>query len=433
MIVGLLGTALVGSDLGSVADPAASAEPVEPARIPTVSLRDKIVAGEIGFNYLITKRRQAIRDGDLDAFLANLDPGNDELIANQTVLFENLTSLPIGTYDLANTSYTPPRPAAATDPRTHPWQATWTYVDSLVQLDEVDDLPTVATHRWDIEFRDGRLVITGIEPSRARDAYAPAPWESAPLAVARTDHMLVLATPDVADRAEEVADAAERAYDRSLRHWPEEGIRNEFVIFATANRELFAEWYGGLELISEHTTGWALPVPTCCSTKDGLLGDVTSSHIAIDLTEITDRIDLEWLLAHELTHAVAEPLGNAATTTQVTWADEGYAEFVGIMLLDSYDYIANWDEVARDFARGDDFDGTLPPDEDFYGENAQINYALSVRFFEFLVDRHGEADVSDFYFALNAMAIPDADAAFADHFGTSKDEVLDDWADWVRR
>ncbi len=427
----MLGTALVGSDLGS-ADTAASTAPVQPARIPTVSLRDKIVAGEIGLNYLITKRRQAIRDGDLDAFLDNLDPDNDALIASQTVLFENLTSLPIETYDLANTSYTPPRPVPATDPRTHPWQATWTYVDSLVQLEEVDDLPTVATHRWDIELRDGRLVITEIEPSHARDAYAPTPWESAPLAVARTDHMLVLATPDVADRAEEVANAAERAYDRSQRHWPTDGIRSEFVIFATTSVELFGQWYGGLDLIGEDTAGWALPVPICCPTAGDRVGDVTSSHIAIDLTDITDRIDLEWLLAHELTHAVAEPLGNAATTTQVTWADEGYAEFVGIMLLDSYDYVANWDETARDYARGDDFDGTLPPDEDFYGENAQINYALSVRFFEFLVARHGEADVREFYFDLNAMAVPDADAAFADHFGASKDEVLEDWADWVR-
>jgi hypothetical protein len=56
---------------------------------------------------------------------------------------------------------------------------------------------------------------------------------------------------------------------------------------------------------------------------------------------------------------------------------------------------------------------------------------LSVRFFEFLADRYGTGKTRDFYFYLNAMRHPDADAAMRKYFGTSQKKLVAAWAAWV--
>lgn len=431
LVLALIGVGLIGGSLiENLTDDEAVAPP--PRAETGMPLHDRIAASELWFSYLVTKRARAVQDGDLDAYLADLDPAAKELIASQTTLFENLAKLPLGAIEYVAGRYIPPKPATPDD-FAGEWRPTRAYVESRIQLDEVDPRPAVAEYRYDLVYQDGRLLITGIGPSDITESPAPAPWETTQLAVARSDHMLVLATPEVAERAGEIANAAERAFDLSRSMWPEDGIRSEFVIFVTKDRELFESWYGDAEFVTGDTTGWARGIPTCCgSGGEKVLGDIATIHIAIDLTDIGDRIDLEWLLAHELTHAVAEPLGPADSDVALTWADEGYAEFVGVTLLDSYSYVANWDRIARSYARSDDFNGKLPADDGFY-EDSEVNYALSVRFFEFLADRYDTSTVRDFYFSLNAMAEPDVDAAMRQYFDAPEEKLVGDWAEWVQR
>jgi hypothetical protein len=242
--------------------------------------------------------------------------------------------------------------------------------------------------------------------------------------------MIVAATPDAAGRVRQVADAAEAAYAHSLPYW-RKGIPNEFVIFATAKGSTFRRWYGNDdELGEDEAIAKAIEVPSCCSSKRRVLGDVTSLRITVDTSEHPDRIDLEWTLAHELTHAVAEPLTPLSNDVMI-WADEGYAEFVGVKMLESRGYVANWASVARTAARKKTFKRKLPADDSFYGKSADANYALSVRFFEFLADRYGTGKTRDFYFYLNAMRHPDLDAAIRKYFETSQKKLVAAWAAWV--
>jgi len=396
----------------------------------TVSRHPNLVAStRQSLDALLERRSHAIADDDRDAFLADIDPANKKLVSAQRLIFDNLTKLHAAENDFAISSYyTQPAPVDPND-LDGDWQRGEAHVESRVQLDEVDPRPTVAYYKWTVEIRDGTLVVTGIAPSLYPEPTAPMPWETARLTVRRTRHMLVATTPDAAKQTKQIADAAERAYRRSRSLWPRHAA-DEFVIFATTNRKLMGSWYGKLESAPD-PTGVTIQVPTCCLRAEDRLGDVTSTHIVLDIQEARDRIDLEWLLAHELTHAVAEPNDDIDHAGSLRWADEGYAEFVGISLLDHYGYVANWDQVARNYAHSNAFDDKLPTDRNFYTKDADAHYALAVRFFEYLADRYGKTTTRDFYFYLNAMKTPDADAAMRKYFHTPEKALVAAWANWV--
>jgi hypothetical protein len=380
-------------------------------------------------NALADRRGHAVIRRDRSAFLAGLDPSNRKLINQQKTIFKNLTTLQVTKHEF-QVGYTDvPRPD-----NLHNLGGTWDTgsadITELVQLRKVDKQATEASYTWELTVRSGRLVITDIKPQKGGGSYAPAPWDGSTLTVTRSRHMIVAATPDAANRARQVADAAEAAYSHSLPYW-KKGIPSEFVIFATAKGSTFRRWYGNDdELGEEEAIAKAIEVPSCCSSKRRVLGDVTSLRITVDTSEHPDRIDLEWTLAHELTHAVADPLTPLSNDVMI-WADEGYAEFVGVKMLESRGYVANWASVARTAARKKSFNRKLPADDGFYGKNADANYAFSVRFFDFLADRYGTGKTRDFYFYLNAMSHPDSDAAMRRYFGTSQKKLIAAWAAWV--
>jgi hypothetical protein len=397
----------------------------------TVSKNPNLVAStRQSLEALLERRSHAIADDDRDAFLADIDPANKKLVSAQRLIFDNLKRLHASENDFSISSYyTQPAPVDPSD-LDGDWQRGEAHVESRVQLDEVDPRPTVAYYRWTVEVRDGKLVITGIAPSLYPEPTAPMPWETAKLTVKRTRHMLVATTPDAAKRTQQIADAAERAYRQSRSLWPSHGAADEFVIFATTSRKFMGSWYGKLESAPD-PTGITIQVPTCCVRAENRLGDVTSTHIVLDVKKARDRIDLEWLLAHELTHAVAEPNDDIDHAGTLRWADEGYAEFVGVSLLHNYGFVANWDRLARNYAHTKAFDDKLPADRNFYTKDAGAHYALAVRFFEYLADRYGKTTTRDFYFYLNAMKTPDPDAAMRKYFHTSEKTLVAGWANWV--
>lgn len=381
------------------------------------------------FDAVLDRRSDAVADGDLKAFLADLDPAKTKLIRKQRLLFKNLGVLPVKSFKYVSTSYLPPVPAQAgnLDGAFNPGSA---IIEARLQLLDADPRPTTARYSVKLRLRSGRLLITDISSKGAVRPFSPTPWDSTELTVVRTTHMVVGVAADAKDRAQAIADAAERAYDTSRGLWPKRA-RDEFVIFAAGKRSMFESWYGFADDTPDFSVGRALTVPTCCGTRHRKLGDETSTHIVLDLSELSDPVDLEWTLAHELTHAVAQPRA-AASWEAPSWASEGYAEYVGIRLLAKRGYYALWARDVREYVAAGKFRDRLPTDEGFYGRNADINYALSVRFFEYLAGEYGESTAKNFYFYLNAMDPLDVDAAMRKYFHASQKKVVADWADWVR-
>ncbi len=378
---------------------------------------------------LLARRDSGIDNKDPNAFLAGLDPADKDLASGQKVTYKNLTMLPVVKHDfeLARTSM--PVPKDEKD-LAGEWGLGYAYVTERVQLRNIDKRASEATYAWQLAVEDSKLIITDISPRLDPGSYAPAPWDDAALTLTQTEHMLVAATPDAAGKARQVADAAEAAYSRSTQYW-RKGHPSEFVIFATAKPTTFRRWYGPDDEIGEdRAVAKTLAVPSCCARSRILLGDVTTTRIALDTSKHRQRVEFEWTLAHELTHAVAQPAKRAKGAKYI-WADEGYAEWVGVQMLESRGYIANWASVARKAAQRSSFSGKLPTDRSFYGKNAELNYALAEQFFEYLVDRFGTAKTRDFYFYLNAMKVPDAGTAMRKYFKVSEQRLLAAWAESV--
>jgi hypothetical protein len=434
LIVVLLALALVGGGLALLRDQIGG-DGAEATRSPSgkgqpgLTHPNLLASNRDAFDALLDRRAEAVADSDLKAFLADLDPGKKKLLRRQRLLFKNLGVLPVRSFEYVSESYLPPVPAQAGNPdgRFNPGGAV---IEAQLQFIDADPRPTIARYSVKLELRSGKLVITDISSKGAVRPFSPTPWDSSTLTVVRTTHMVVGVDPAVKDRAREVADAAERAYQTSLGLWPKRA-RNEFVIFGAGKRSTFEGWYGFADDTPDFSVGRALTVPTCCQTRDQKLGDSTSTHVILDLSELSDPIDLEWTLAHELTHAVAQPRA-AADYDAPSWASEGYAEYVGIRLLDKRGYFALWARDVRQYVAEGRFRGRLPSDEGFYGRNADINYALSVRFFEYLAGEYGESTVKNFYFYLNSMDPLDTDAAMRKYFHASQRKVVANWAAWVR-
>jgi hypothetical protein len=432
-IVLLLALALVGGGLAlrdRVGQDAAEATPSSSAKSqPGPTHPNLLASNRDAFNAVLDRRAEAVADGDLKAFLADLDPGKTKLLRGQRLLFKNLGVLPVKSFEYVAQSYLPPVPAQAGNPdgAFNPGSA---IIEARLQFIDADPRPTVARYSVKLELRSGKLVITDISSKGAVRPFSPTPWDSTILTVVRTTHMVVGVAPDEKDRAQEIADAAERAFETSRGLWPKRS-RNEFVIFAAGKRSAFESWYGLADDTPDFSVGRALTVPTCCQTRQQKLGDSTSTHIILDLSELSDPIDLEWTLAHELTHAVAQPRA-AANYEAPSWATEGYAEYVGIRLLAKRGYYALWARDVREYVADGKFRDRLPADERFYGRNADINYALSVRFFEYLAGEYGESTVKNFFFYLNSMDPLDTDAAMRRYLHASKKKVVANWAAWVR-
>src|SRR5262245_5359020 len=429
----LLALALVGGALvllrDQVGSDATDAGPASSNGQPGSTHPNLLASNRDAFNALLNRRSDAVADGDLEAFLADIDPARTKLIRTQRLLFKNLGVLPVKSFKYVSTSYLPPVPAQAGNPdgAFNPGSA---IIEARLQLVDADPRPTTAHYSVKLKLRSGRLLITDISSKGAVRPFSPTPWDSTELTVVRTTHMVVGVAADAKDRAQAIADAAERAYETSRGLWPKQA-RDEFVIFAAGRRSMFESWYGFADDTPDFSVGRALTVPTCCGTRHQRLGDETSTHVILDLSELSDPIDLEWTLAHELTHAVAQPRA-AANWEAPSWASEGYAEYVGIRLLDKRGYYALWASDVREYVADGKFRDRLPTDVGFYGRNADINYALSVRFFEYLAGEYGESTVKNFYFYLNAMDPLDVDAAMRKYFHASQKNVVADWAAWVR-
>ena len=408
---------------------AARTAPSPSASAPGPTHPNLIATRRDAFQELLARRSDAMNERDQKAFLVDLDPTKAKLIRGQKLLFKNLGKLPLESFEYEVRSYQPPTPVDSGNPggRFNPGSAT---IEARVQFADADPRPTAARYFAKVEFKNGKLLITDISNRGTVNPYSPAPWDATDLTVVRTTHMVVGVTPDARGRAREVANLAERAYETSRGLWPRRS-QNEFIIFATGKRSTFERWYGYRNRTPDFSVGRAITVPTCCETKDETLGDSTSTHIILDLHRMEEQIDLEWTLAHELTHAVSQPRADADYEVP-TWAVEGYAEYVGIQLLDKRGYFAFWARDVREYVNDGKFRDRLPTDKNFYGKSVAINYALSVRFFEYLAGEYGESTVKNFFFYLNAMDDTDVDAAMKKYFKASEKKVVANWASWVR-
>ncbi|HEX2701241.1 MAG TPA: hypothetical protein VHM89_13660, partial [Acidimicrobiales bacterium] len=188
---------------------AAHAGPATPA--PPVAAAPEPLAGA---QAVLDARSEAVRRGDRAAFLHTVDPAAPAGFRQaQGRQFDGLRSLPLATYALrASTDDTGDLSAGLADRYGDAHEVFLPETRQVYRLEGFDDRDAV-DHLW-LTFvrRDGRWYVggdtdlegLGFETDRQL-------WDSGPVRVERTEHVLVLSHPEQAERAAALAAIVEEA------------------------------------------------------------------------------------------------------------------------------------------------------------------------------------------------------------------------------
>jgi hypothetical protein len=314
---------------------------------------------------LLDRRANAVNDRNKVAFLADVNPADQALIAQQSLEFDNLTKLPLVYF-----SY---QVEARTYDDLAPMQLRQRYGSALrapgvtirYQIEGIDAAPTAApwvpvlatiAGEWRFVGRaDGDSLPIGTNGQ---------PWDaSTPITVSRGDRLVLVLSADDAARASQFQTLAEQARGKVATVCPTPpsvlivGVRNSLAF-----RTRFHD-----HAVEERTGAFA----------EKRFGEVLAWHR--DQTRLVgntvyvkpwvfdaDPMDVSTLLRHELTHVAMSPYGNPATPR---WLVEGLAEYVAYRdqpwTIEHFDDLDDLDEAPK-----------LPEDRSFYDDAAGLNYFL---------------------------------------------------------
>ncbi len=357
-------------------DPALPADGAAPSPAPTVArpsptgpLPDSAAAAVT--QTIMTKREQAVRDRDREAFLDDLDPSNRGLLARQRRLFDNLVQLPLEAFSITVTDDSYPADFAAPRFRDTAYVAD---IEQRLQLRGFDTAPARTLFGLTLAPVDGRWRIVAdrdvqaLEVPGARDA----PWDLDRIVVRRTKHVL-----GVFD------ERSERSAGQILR-WTEESIRR-------VRRAVPREWDGTVVVYAlsrdavlralgkRFLNRAAVAFPVLDDNERPTARVATRVVINPRYLPRTER-DGAYLLTHEITHvALARTSGQTPA-----WLQEGLA-----------DYVAS--RQGRDWSVGDasrtrarNAPEGMPASATFGDRHALFEYDVSLAACVYLADRFGE-------------------------------------------
>lgn len=274
---------------------------------------------------VLDTRTRAVRSKDRGAFLATVDPQAPAAFkAAQGRQFDGLRSLPLASFALrASTDDTGDLGTGLAGryggdrvflPETRQVYRFEGYDDR----DAVDHLWLTFVQRNGTWFvgGDADLEAVGLETDRQL-------WDSGPVRLERTEHVLVLSHPEQAERAAALASIAEEAAVAFAGQWsqpwsgrlpvilPASVDELERLLESTVDLDKFVAFVGyGVE---HDETGWAATAPRVY-VQDARLG-------------LYDRPGQVETLVHELVHFASAPISGPFVPV---WVHEGVADWVAV-------------------------------------------------------------------------------------------------------
>ncbi|WP_436773663.1 peptidase MA family metallohydrolase [Yinghuangia sp. YIM S09857] len=407
----------------SAAAPPADVAPPAPATpTPTPTPRTEIAVDEI--KAVATAQGDALRAGDVDAFLAPYDPAKPELLAERRRAFANLRLIPF-TRSLFRWERITSGSLSARDGG--PVKADVS-IEFVHQIPGVDLAPAVQTYRWTVtrETVGAPLRITAVTDDD------PQAWDLAELVKVERPHVILLAA--VVDRAKSAqwADRAETAAKRDLALWKGPAdIPSRFLVFASPDPATFGRAYGGDA--PNGTVAFCSPVLRDRYDSGADAGrPIAGSRITWDTdAKGMGAYDAQTgVMRHEMGHALMAGFSGTRAARVPLWVVEGFAEYLEWADLFG-DYYA---PDAREYVRGRSFPGKIPTDDQIYGDDPEtngINYHLSMTVIRYMVDKYGAAKTYTFVIAVYRE--PDSvDASLKTATGLDKATFEANWAKWVK-
>ena len=320
---------------------------------------------------LMDARERAVKERDLRAFRATVDPRQAKLVASQTVLFRNLVRLPLVSmrYDVT-TTYLVPAHVPGRDPVLHP--------QVLEQLQITGTMTRPVSNELDLTFvkRGERWLLGAERPPGAKGSVEDPqerPWFGVPISVHHDGKLTVLVDREREDQLAGIVDAVHDGVQRDaeiLGVDPDDQV----LVDATSNGE--ADDFGAGVKVEVG----AVTFPIVSTDIEGRTTDIAGTAIKINPEHVAELMDESRLLWHELTHYLLfkHVVGSPVWLSEgvAAWAEWQPARMSGLVVTDDL-----YERVQRP-------PHELPTKGVFYGK-PDVHYTIAQAAVQWLVDRGG--------------------------------------------
>jgi len=345
----------------------------------------QVAARRVAIDTILLRRAQAVQTGNEGQFLADVDPADKALRAEQRVLFANLEEIgftEIG-YSQAEERF---------DPAVVRAHGRTTYLVRVLmryQIPRVDFTPVTTELGYTFVNRGGRWVLVSdhdLDDDLGPGAHKEA-WDLGRIEVFRGPRALVVVEKGDVKRGRQIMTEASEGLAEVSAYWPRTWRGSVFVIALDENDVRDAR-FADEDIESAASTGSTFSSLPGQDTADGT---VAGGYIVINPGE-RDRVD-EILLSHEITHVATADLGGY----EPLWLAEGAAEYVswrGIEAISGPGEVGKWEQEVIDNALP--ALSALPGDAGFYQNSADV-YGVSWLAVRYLVQRVGLKQVEELY------------------------------------
>jgi hypothetical protein len=381
------GLALHRSGTGNLLGRSASANGT--ANLPAIDL----AARSAGVDQMLARRAEAVRRNNEAEFLADVDPANKTLLAEQRVLFSNL--LQFGFSRLGYQQLGEQFNQSLVDrygPSTYVVQVVMTY-----QIRGINPLPVRTVLGYTLIQRpDGRWMLvddTDLDHSLPRGSHQEA-WDVGSVLVRRGPRVMVVVERGENKLADSLLTKAGSAVKAVSKRWPG-GWTGSGVVIALDNKVV-----RGADYTQPQNAEDALAMATLVYRT--LPGEVTSEGQRADSYVVINprnraRVDVR-TLAHEFTHVATARYGPYAPR----WLVEGVATYVEYLPMDGAKDLApdTYRTQTRStyLAKAE----SLPTDALFF-EDSSSSYPMAWLAADYLFHKFGATEVGTLYQELAAL------------------------------
>ncbi len=297
---------------GPESDAQQSAQPTAPPLVVDESPSPEVITATViaSVESQLAVRAQAVRDRDRRAFMATVDRADRGFAQQQRILFANLMTMPIRSFD-----YRLGEDRDVVDPTVFTPD-----VIEEVHLRRTDRRSVTNTVSMTFVNRSGGWLVTGERPADGTAVYGGVqsrPWGGGAIAAERRGHLLVVVDEELEERADTLADLIVREVNSDAETL---GVQPRFKLLVDATSTGASTRIGG----RKRTAALAVYFNVFGLSEGDLAPQLAGHRIKFHPRKVAELIDDRVLIRHELTHYLTD----AADAMAPKWASEGLANYI---------------------------------------------------------------------------------------------------------
>jgi hypothetical protein len=369
---------------------------------------------------LLAKRARAVLDGDRAAFLATVDKRQKTFYKQQASLFGYMRTVPFATLAYKITDQ---RSSIRLRRRYRANQAIQAQIQASYRFKGQDASPVLARHSYTFVLTRSAWRIAGLGDRAQQRRDDAEIWDSGPVRTVRSARTLIVHHPGEEALARRLLRVADRAYGQVGAAWTGRWERKAVLLVPRDEEE--AEQLVGARDLSR------VAAVASSSVEAGAAERVLGNRIVVN-TDNVDRyndLNLQVLITHELTHVATRSLGDGVPLLLV----EGFADWAALKPL-GYPFAVTRPNLARRVREGG-FDGALPGDGEFRGDDAAVAYDEGSAFCLWVADTYGVGKLQALYRQFKGSSpagTAELDRGFRRVLRISRRTAETRWAAWVR-